>query len=232
MITFTRKAQDTPGIFRAKKYGDPFMVEAMGLDTAFIGTTNFQNIDLFHPDPGAGFGGVSKFQRLGPAQMDYLKAIQPVDAGSFVGKMNFLCGNRDLTGRPERPYWTEGGDWKGTYTAFKFGTIVFGGQLVQVETDINRRPVVYTYTAKYQQRDTKEAIAFYKLVGMRWSERKAVSHKTHPWKIQKATWADWSNGYNDTWQSGTVYHPVWAWEDFPANYPGPLYIAREFLEPG
>ena len=225
-----------PGVFRARKYGDPVMVRLMGLDVNIINTTNFQNVDLFHPDPGAGFGGVTKWQKLGPAQMDYLKSIQPVDAGSFSSKMNFLVGNRDLLGgRWERPYVTEGGDWKdNNWTAFKFGTIIFGGQLVQVETDAAGKPKEYRFTSKYQGTSTPESILFYRLRGMRWSERYSVTHQTHPWKIQKATWADWSNGYRDTVQSGTVYHPVWDPADFPPNYDGgygsALYIAAAFLE--
>lgn len=223
-----------PGIFRARKYGDPVMVALMGLDTVSMGTTNFQNIDLFHPDPGAGFGGVSKFQKLGPAQMDYLKRIQPVDVGPFNTKMNFLCGNKDVTGNPERPYWTTGGDWFGTWETFRFGTIVFGGQLVQVETDAAGQPRVFEFEGKFQSRATKERIQFYRLQGMRWSERDAVTHQSHPWKIQRATWADWGNNYRDTWHSGAVYHPVWDPFDFPCNYDGgygpALYLATAFVE--
>lgn len=223
-----------PGVFRARKYGDPLMVRLMGLDVAGLGTTNFQNIDLFHPDPGAGFGGVSKFQRLGQAQLDYLKFIQPVDAGTFGSKMNFLIGNRDLTGAPIRPYWTEGGDWDGAWKAFKFGTIVFGGQLVEVETDASGKPRIFQFYSKYQETTVKEWIPFYRLKGMKWAERTAVTHQSHPWKIQRATWADWGNEYVDTWHSGQVYHPVWDPADFPCNYDGgygsALYIATAFVE--
>ena len=211
------------------------MVEKMGLDTAGLGTTNFQNIDLFTQNDW--FKSVSVFQKLGKDELDYLIAIQPVDAGSFSSKMGFLCGER--IGPPERPYWTRGGDWKllhggDTSISFEFGTMVFGGQLVKVETDVNNLPKLYRFMARYQSETDAQVrlLDFYKLIGMRRAEMGKFTHATHPWFIQRCTWAGWGNTYNDTWNSGKIYHPVWSPYDYPANNGyNTLYIAREFLLP-
>lgn len=222
------------GVFRARKYGDPFMVRWMSLDTYVLGTSNFQNVDLWTPTNG--FKSVGTWQSLGPAQLDYLKAIQPQDAGSFASKMAFLVGERIAT--PDRPYWTEGGAWNGAWTSFKFGTLVFGGQLVKVKTDAAGNPILSTFTGQYQTNDnTPHPIEFYELDGMPWAARNNVSHATHPWWIQKCTWASYDansptrcNIYRDTWNSGVVFHPVWKPEEFPSNHGGRLYIAKAFLE--
>jgi len=223
------------GIFRTRTYGDPFMVEKMGLDTAIINTTNFQNIDLFTPNDW--FKSVSVFQKLSKTELDYLIALQPVDAGGFSTKMGFLCGER--IGPPARPYWTRGGTWQDlangdTSVLFEFGTMVFGGQLVKVETDVNNLPKLYQFRARYQsETDTQvRLLDFYKLIGMRRAEMGKFTHATHPWFIQRCTWASWGNTYSDTWNSGVIYHPVWSPYDYPTNNGNnALYIAREFLLP-
>lgn len=217
------------GVFTTRKYGDPEMVRLMGLDTKAMGTSNFQNIALF--STVAGFGSVSQFQRLDKAALDYLISIQPVNKATLNEKMAFLCGER--TGAPDRPYWTRGGDWKalrggGLSILFEFGTIVFGGQKVKVET-LNGVPVEYKCWAKYQETIKSEWITFYKLEGLRRADWGKVSYATHPWFVQTATWAGYpDNSYHTTWNEGTIYHPVWSPLDYPCNY-GALYIAKAFL---
>jgi hypothetical protein len=221
-----------PGVFTTKKYGNPLMVELMGLDTVGLGTSNFQNVDLFDPDLGAGFGGVSKWQMLGRSQMDYLIGIQPKDR-PLGPKMAFLTSNKDATPNhtPDRPYWTTGADWNGSWSTFRFGTIVFGGQKVKVKTNSYGEPIEYKFYSKFQGTASKEIITFYELDGMRWADRDKVTHQTHPYWIQRCTWAGYpDNAYRDTWDSGIVYHPVWSPTDFPSNYGNKLYIAKVFLE--
>jgi hypothetical protein len=223
-----------PGIFEVRKYGDPFMVAKMGLDTKILGTSNFQNVDLFTPKDG--FKSVSVFQKLSKTELDYLMSIQPVDGGTFNSKMQFLCGER--IGVPSRPYWTRNGTWQelsngDTNITFEFGTMVFGGQKIKVETDANNLPKVYYFDTRYQsESDTQiRPIAFYKLLGMRRSDMGKYTHQSHPWFIQQCTWASYSeNNYKTQWMGGTVYHPVWSPYDWNTNNgSNALYIAREFL---
>lgn len=221
-----------PTLFRARKYGDPIMKTLMGLDTGTMGTSNFQNIALFTEK--GGFGAVSQFQRLDYSAMQYLVNIQPKDVATLNQKMAFLCGER--IGSPDRPYWTRGGEWLDLYNGntsvlFDFGTIVFGGQPVQVET-LNGSPKEYKFFAKYQNKTTSEWITFYKLVGLRKSDwTRPVSDLLSEGLMQLGTWADYpNNGYHDRWNSGIVLHPVWSELDYPSNN-GSLYIAKVFLEP-
>lgn len=215
---------------RARKYGDKFMVEKMGLDVAVIQTGNFQNIALF--TERGGFGAVSQFQRLDKPALDYLMKIQPVDACPFNAKMEFLCSER--IGPPVRPYWTRGGDWKdlargNTSVLFEFGTIVFGGQIVQVES-VNGVPKEYKFWAQYQQAPAPEWITFYKLIGLRKTDwARPVADLMAEGLIQRGTWAGSGNSYHDTWHSGVVLHPIWSELDYPSNN-GPLYLAKSFTE--
>lgn len=229
---------------RALKYGDKFMVEKMGLDTESMTTGNFQNIALF--TERGGFGAVSQFQRLDKQALDYLIKIQPVDACPFDAKMAFLCGQR--TTSPDRPYWTRGGDWKdlldsgfvatiksfvksllGMTVSFEFGTIVFGGQIVQVES-VDGMPKEYKFWAQYQQAPAPEWITFYKLIGLRKTDwARPVADLMAEGLIQRGTWAGSGNSYHDTWHSGVVLHPIWSELDYPSNN-GPLYLAKSFTE--
>lgn len=216
------------GIKTLRRYGDPFMMEAMGLDTEYLGTSNFQNISLWTNE--GGFGAIDQFYKLNESAMAYLETIQPND-GYLIERMNWLCGLR--VGTPKRPYWTRGDDWNKYWTAFEFGTMVFGGQKIQVETFADGKPIEYPKWAKYQQRDKYETIIFYKLKCLRWVERFAVTHLTHPHFIQRCTWATWNtnpnNQYRDTIDSRVIFHPVWSPLDFPINNGATdLYIAKAF----
>lgn len=221
-----------PGVVRLRKYGDPIMIKLMGLDTKSMGTSNFQNIALWAI--GGGFGAVTKFQVLNVAAMKFLVGIQPKDTATLSEKMTFLVGVS-----PGRPYWTDLKWDTYAFNYFRFGTILFGGQLCMVETDINGNKKEYVFQGKYQSAAISEPITFYKLVGMRWADRLKYSHDTHPWFIQKGTWASYpENNYHDTWHNGIVYHPVWSPLDFPHNYGNiskgedshSLYIAKAFTE--
>lgn len=230
-ITFGSKPK--PYLLRARKYGDPVMVSLMGLDTGAMGTSNFQNVALFTEK--GGFGAISQFQRLDYSAMQYLVDLQPKDAATLNQKMAFLCGER-VTGAPDRPYWTRGGEWVDLYNGntqvlFDFGTIVFGGQPVQVET-ANGSPKEYRFFAKYQAKASSEWITFYKLVGLRKADwTRPTSDLLSEGLMQVGTWADYPhNGYHDRWFSGVVLHPVWSELDYPSNN-GALYIAKDFLEP-
>jgi len=208
------------GVFTTRKYGDPRMVELMELDTANFGTGNFQNIDLFFP-PNTSFGAVTNFQLMDTAALKYLESIQPVDAVALKRKMNWL-GIGSTRGRP---YMTKA-------AGIAWGTMVFGGQKVLVETDTTGKPVSYFFKAKYQGPATSQLIEFFKLIGMRRHEMGLFKHETHPWFIQKATEAYYpTNEYNEHVQGGTIYNPVWSPLDWKTNSGSTsLYIAKAFLE--
>jgi hypothetical protein len=205
-----------------------------------MGTSNFQNIDLYTPT--GGFGAVTNFQKLSKVELDYLISIQPVDGGTLNSKMQFLCGERITN--PERPYWTrqtdpnKGSTWQDlqsgdTSVLFEYGTMVFGGQKIKVETDVNNLPKVYQFRTRYQSEtdaDTR-SIAFYKLLGMRRADMGKYTHATHPHFIQQCTWASYpENNYKLQWMGGTVYHPVWSSYDYPTNNgSNSLFIAKDFL---
>lgn len=227
-LTLIFKRGDAGAVVEARRYGDSLMVELMGLSTVLLGTSNFQNISLFTRSHG--FGAVSQFQPLPMEALDYLMMIQPQDAGSMQSKMNFLMN--DSRGRP---YWTRNGTWYNRFpnTTLSFGTIVFGGQPCLVET-VRGVKKEYRIWGKYQAKLHEQEIVFYKLMGMPWAERARYSPGTHPWFIQRGTWATWETSppdqYRDTWYSGVVYHPVWRPEDFPVNYGDTeLFLARDFV---
>lgn len=224
--------QPAPVLLRARKYGEPVMVELMGLDTGAMGTSNFQNVALF--TERGGFGAVSQFQRLDRAALQRLVDLQLKDAATLNQKMAFLCGER--VGPPDRPYWTRGGEWLDLYNGntsilFEFGTIVFGGQMVQVESK-DGKPVEYNFFARYQNKTTTEWISFYKPIGLTKSDwTRSTTDLLSNGLLQVGTWADYPhNGYHNQWHGGTVLHPVWSQVDYPSNN-GTLYIAKEFLEP-
>jgi hypothetical protein len=110
--------------------------------------------------------------------------------------------------------------------------MVFGGQKIKVEVDGAGAPKVYQFKAYYQSETQADLrmLDFYNLVGMRRADMGKYTHATHPWFIQRGTWATMpDNNYHDTWHSGIVYHPVWSPYDYPAvNGSNKLYIAKEF----
>lgn len=210
---------------RARIYGDPIMRDLMGLDTAAMGTGNFQNIALW--TARGGFGAVTQFQTLDRAALQYLISIQPQDGQPLNEKMNFLIGER-VAGAPTHAYWTEGGEWKDllagdTTVKLKFGTIVYGGQLCQAEAGER------VFTGQYQNTNRQEQITFYKPIGLRKSQwGRPVAEFMAEGLIQKATWAEYpSNEYHDTVNSGIVLHPVWSELDYPCNN-GALWLAKAF----
>lgn len=227
-VSVKGNSPEPSGIVTVRKYGDPIMVNLMGLDTNYLGTSNFQNVSLFTRSNG--FGAVSQFQELNKSALDYLISIQPTDAGTLNSKMSFL-----MNGTRGRPYWTRNGTWNnwGTATRLLFGTIVFGGQKCLVETDQSGVKKEYIFWGKYQQVDHYENIVFYKLKGLPWSQHMNYNPIDHPYYIQRGTWATWqtnpNNQYRDTWHEGIVYHPVWDAQDFPVNYGDrELFLAKEF----
>ncbi|HAV78463.1 MAG TPA: hypothetical protein DCX53_14030 [Anaerolineae bacterium] len=238
-VTVTMRAVNTPppmpteaGIFNVRGFGDPFMVEYMGLSTNLEGA-NFNHVDMWSPT--AGWGAVHKFQKLDRQALDYLMSIQPNDESiygfSFEEKMNWLVGEITDGSNPARPYWSDGARWSGNWKSFRFGTMVFGNQQVKVETNANGKPVEYKFLTSYPSTSGKQQITFYKPVGMKRSEIGKFTHETHPWFIQMATSAERrprpdSINYRPR---GVIYHPIWDLEDWPSNYGSDLYIARETL---
>mgnify|MGYP001425631388 CR=1 FL=1 len=221
------------GVFKTLGYGDPVMIELMGLDTNLTGP-NFDHVDLYSPT--GGWGAVHKFQILDRQAFDYLKSIQPDDSAewgfSLNQKMNWLIGQRDGT-TPDRPYWTRGGSWDGNWEKFEFGIMVFGHQLVKVETDHSGKPVEYKFNTNFPNSPRAREVTFYKPIGMKRSEIGKFTHETHPWFIQKATAANHKPKPNsiDYAPRGVMVHPVWSLDDWRTNYGSDLYLARDFLMP-
>jgi hypothetical protein len=131
--------------------------------------------------------------------------------------MNWLVNHG---GKGNRPYWMNG-----TSTLY-FGPLLFGGQLVEID------PEVETFRGVYPgETSSMHNIRFHKVLGLRKSEMGKVTHKSHPHKIQHATAADKPDVYREFPRGTEIFHPVWDSRDWPP-YPhgGRLYIAEEFLE--
>lgn len=232
-VTMRRTVPPPPeaGIFKTRGYGDPVMVELMGLHTDLTGP-NFNHVDLW--SPSGGWGAVHKWQILDRQAFNYLKAIQPDDFSEWgfiiEQKMNWLIGQTDGT-PPSRPYWTEGDNWTGNWSKFLFGIMVFGHQLVKVETDTGGKPIPYVFRTSFPESSQKRDVIFYKPVGMKRSEIGKFTHETHPWFIQKTTAANERPQPNtiDYAPRGVMFHPVWDLNDWTTNYGSDLYLAKDFL---
>ncbi|HEY5730464.1 MAG TPA: hypothetical protein VIS72_10465 [Anaerolineales bacterium] len=233
-VSVAMRRTSTPpavGIFETRGYGDPIIMELMGLDTNLTGP-NFNHIDLYSPT--GGWGAVHKFQKLDRQAMDYLKSIQPNDMAEWGftinQKMNWLVGHSDGT-VPDRPYWTKGDSWNRNWTSFVFGIMVFGHQLVKVETNASGKPREWVFNTTFPNSPKKRDVVFYKPVGMKRSEIGKFTHETHPWFIQKATAANHNPKPNsiDYAPRGVMYHPVWDLSDWQTNFGSDLYLAKDFL---
>lgn len=220
--------------------------------------SNFQAIPLFTEKMP--FEAVSQYIDLDQDAIEYLKSLQPRDepkAGkSKPNKESPKKSKFDMAmdwlvrADKGRPYWTVDGGWDdGKWSAFRFGTIVFGGQMVQVEVNERDEPVVYKFKARYPSEEKnsadpfwdnykvslggndKDGIEFYKLIGLLRTDMYKVSHETHPWLIQQCTSVSGDNVYNRTPRGLTIYHPVWDPRDWKLSSGGTsLYIARHFLQ--
>lgn len=228
MITiYIRRAErsSTPlNVRMVRKWGDPALVDRLNASAANVGD-NFQVVKTatFGSNGEPFFNDISRYQIV---DYDFLRDIQ-IDDYSTYGftlqqKMNWLV-NHDLQGSPSRPYWIHDG-------RLEFGPLVFGGQLIQID------PTPIVRVGQFPARDRKENITFYRLLGLRKSQMADVragriTHRSHPWLIQRATEAiGRDNKYNDIVR-GEVFHPVWSDLDWRANYgDGLLYIAGDFLE--
>lgn len=207
------------GVFELRRYGDPFMVKKMGLDSEHIGTSNFQNIALFTPTRG--FQGVSTFQHV---TYDYLRSTQVEDEFNIIAKMGWLVGKGS-------PYWFK------SDTDLVFGTVLFGGNLCAVEVNSQNEPVTIQFDGRYQEEPagTSHPIWFYMLKGMRRSEQGKFTHEREPWFIQKCSCVyrrPDENTFGWRTPKGTIYHPVWSPLDYPTNNPNSaniLYLACEFV---
>ncbi len=226
----------TSGIVTVRKWGDPHLYQLDGMSTADIKIGNFQEVPLFHtfkdnPQKGE-FGAITCFQELGRTELDYLKSIQPKDEFDLKKKMNWLIGLPNIR-PPIQIYWSEEFTWDDPKIArIRFGTLVFGGQKVLVETDASGNRVEYTFTGTYRKKSQPELITFYKVIGMRKSEiGLPVTELLQEGKIQLCTSAVRGGGKEDVYSEtpkGRVYHPVWSPLDYPSNYRTALYLAKEF----
>jgi len=228
------------GLVTVRKWGDPALYALDGMSTADIQVGNFQEVPLFHtykdkPTHGE-FGAISAFQMLGQTELDILKSIQPDDAKIYgyhlKQKMNWLIGSPSVR-PPEQIYWSEEHGWDDpALKVFCFGTLVFGGQKVLVETDAAGQKVEYALFGSYRKKGINEWIPFYKIVGMRRTEAgRPVEELLREGKMQICTCANrggkGENLYTETLK-GIVYHPVWSPLDYPSNYGNALYLAKEF----
>ena len=227
---------------RVRKWGDPWLVEHCGWTTANVGS-NFQPIMLavFNPNGGAEFGGVHIFQRVDES---FLKGLQyeQLDKSPIYGELNriynWLINSAGVAGRP---YWYKDGK-------LVFGCIVFGGQLVRLETGADGKPLEFVRRGRYAAETDKDLrpLTFYRLQGLRksqleeWRGRDGRAyHSQFPHLIQHATSADVSEDvmdiYNEFPRGTEIFHPVWDWRDYPHNlvnagYDPGLYVSKDFLE--
>lgn len=228
--TAPKPLPEPQGIYRVRKWGDPVLVDMLGADVNLINVLNFQVVKTatFNEKGIPNFNDISRFQILDRSAQDHLQAVQPDDYAIFgftlKTKMNWLIGDASA-GKPSRPYWTKNNDGR-----LYFGPLVFGGQLVQVQTGSTGKPVQYWRTGQYPNRQQNESILFYRLITLQRSQWGQVTHESHPWLIQRATQAGRDNKY-DEFPKGAIHHPVWSDVEYPANYgDGRLYIAAAFLE--
>jgi hypothetical protein len=235
------------GLVTVRKWGDPHLFELDGMSTAVIKVGNFQEVPLFTPyknNPKQGsFNAISSFQELGPAELAYLKKIQPDDSSKYgfnlKQKMGWLIGPPDLR-PPGQIYWSEEVGWDDpALKRFRFGTLVFGGQKVLVETDETGQKKEYQFSGQYRAKEYQpkiklELITFYKIIGMRKAEQgRPVSDLLREGKIQICTSANRSGKGEDRYTEtlkGVVYNPVWSPLDYPSNIGNALYLAKEFCE--
>jgi len=241
--------QPTPNtrLVRTRGYGDPIMVQRMGLDTRLTGD-NFNHADFWASEGikpngvhSPNWAAVTKWQALGRAEMEYLKSIQPDDfhiwGFTLAQKMNWLVGEGTP---PARPYWTLGDKWDGAWESFRFGTMVFGHSRVRVKTNADGSLKVTKFMTEYRDIDPATGVTtwltgeveFLEVDGFR-PEMMDVDKYPVAWLlengyIQQATEAYGVNVINDV-PRGVMYHPVWSPEVWPSNY-GALYLARFCVE--
>jgi len=228
------------GVVTVRKWGDPILYALDGMSTADIKIGNFQEVPLFHPykdKPTHGeFGAITSFQELGRAELDFLKKIQPDDAKTYgfdlKKKMNWLIGPHNVR-PPGQIYWSEDFGWDDPKLIhFRFGTLVFGGQKVLVETDSAGQKMEYSFVGKYRKKESNESIPCYKIVGMRRAETgRPVAELLREGKIQICTCANRGGKGEDQYTEtlkGIVYHPVWSPLDYPSNYGNALYLPKGF----
>lgn len=228
-LHFTSSAPPPPApvIRTVRRYGDPFMVAKMGLDTAFLGTGNFQNVVLATwRNNVLTFSAVSQFQMMDTQALDYLRSIQVADAVEVNRKLNWLGVN----GGGGRPYLTKN-------SGIAYGTMVWGGTQVQLETDAQGNVKEWTFRGRYQQEENVPAhdITFVKPVFFRRADiGRPVAELRAECKIVRATEAmrqPAENTFNDTPQGGVIWCPLWSPVDWPVNNgQTELFLAKEFLE--
>lgn len=225
-IEFRTVTPTLPGLFTVRKW----VIPEDGMDTAKEGFSSFQEVPLF--TPAGGFGAISQFQRLANTEEICLSSMQNADDGFGFTVEQKVYGWLISGINGEREYWKKDG-------ALVFGTMVNGGQVIQVETDGQGRPVEYVFKANYRNDPVamgKHDITFYKLLGLRRSQvadvaAQRITHKTHPHLVHRCTVAWYpDNRYTDHTPKGIIYTPVWSPLDYPPNTGGnALYIAKAFL---
>jgi len=217
-----------PTLYEVRCYGDPFMVKMMGLDTEFINTGNFQNVVLATVKLGVvNFGAVSQYQPLDSAAVQYLYDIQTADIKTVKQKVDGWLGIGVEAGRP---YMLKNG-------VNTWGTMVWGGTKIQLQSDANGKPYEWVFKGWYQQEDktkvAKHDIVFVKPVFFRRSDMgRPLAELIAECKIVRATEAWRNNVFNDTPQGGIIWSPLWSPEDWRVNNgASELYLAKEFLLP-
>lgn len=224
--------------YEIRRYGDPFMVAMMGLDTEYLGTGNFQNVVLATwKNNVLTFGAVSQFQALSDADCKYLASIQTPDAKTVAQKLNWLGIDNPKGGRP----YPSATDDAGNVIENRYGTMVWGGTRVQLEIDpLTGKPREWTFTGRYQQEDKSKPmhpITFVKPVFFRRADMgRPLAELIAECKVVRATEAYASppaplpNTFNDTPQGGIIWSPLWSPEDWTVNNgQNALYLAKEFL---
>lgn len=189
------------------------------------GGSNFQVIQDFVPDTGT-WSAVSNHVQVGRREMDALIALNQKfgDPGSyeFYVLMNWIVNQ----GTGARPMW--GGDWRKDST-FYYGTMLFGGQYVQIldsQTFYTGRPANKTKTnvemgliRSFEKSDLEMLIAG------------EMTPETHPHLIPQCTSVYGDNVLNWTPKGMTMFCPIWG-TDWKASFKSKqLYMPFECLVP-
>jgi len=218
-------AQVPPPSYRVRKWGDPIMAKEYNCDVNVIKTTNFQRVCMYVPLTST-WSVVENHVVLGRAEMNALINIQTKwgkhTSDTFDQMMNWLVFDGEAT----RPYW--GGKWK-TATLFKTGTMLWGGQLVQ----IGERKTFLTATpgnTKKRQIEMGKVVTFTK-ADLAKLIAGTITPQSHPHLIPQCSAAGGNNVFNPTPRGNTMFSPIWGGEWAKVNMARDWYIPLECLEP-
>lgn len=165
------------GLFTARKWGDPVLVDQANLSTAIFNTSNFQVVPVFVKETGtfsATAGNHSDYLRS-MGDMDAIWNMQPKDGRTKEEMFNPIIE----TGNFAKTMWTNSTlGWQDS-PKWVAGSQLYGGQMFAATLEIFQ--VLCQMPNK-----PKQYVACRKVFPFR-REHFNLSHETHPWLINKYT---------------------------------------------